>query len=244
MLDRLSIRTRPPGWPIMYQYWDRLLFLHWPISVELLRPHIPKRLSIDTFEGSAWIGITPFKMWGIRPVLFPAVPILSTSHELNVRTYVYLDDVPGVWFLSLEASNLLAVVGARLAFHLPYFQACMRLEARGQTLHFTSRRIHIGAPPAAFEAVWTAGEALPPAPSGSLEFFLIERYCLYAAHGDRLYRARIFHAPWPLRRATLLSYASTMMASHGLPVPSGEPLLHYQAAPLHVAIWPLQAMDS
>ena len=242
MLDRLSIRTRPPGWPIMYQSWDRLLFLHWPISVELLRPLIPERLGIDTFEGTAWIGITPFTMWGIRPVLFPAIPILSTSHELNVRTYVYLNGVPGVWFLSLEASNLLAVVGARLAFHLPYFQARMRLEEKGETLHFTSHRIHIGAPPADFEAIWTGGEALPQAPSGSLEFFLIERYCLYAAHGDRLYRARIFHAPWPLRRATLFSYASTIMASHGLPASSGEPLLHYQAAPLHVEIWPLQVM--
>jgi uncharacterized protein len=210
--------------------------------VGLLRPLIPERLSIDTFEGTAWIGITPFTMWGIRPVLFPAVPILSTSHELNVRTYVYLDGVPGVWFLSLEASNPLAVVGARLAFHLPYFQARMRLEAKGQTLHFSSHRIHIGASPANFEAVWKAGEALPQAPLGSLEFFLIERYCLYAAHRDCLYRARIFHAPWPLRRATLLSYASTMMASHGLPALSGEPLLHYQAAPLHVKVWPCRQL--
>jgi uncharacterized protein YqjF (DUF2071 family) len=171
------------------------------------------------------------------------MPILSRSHELNVRTYVYLDGVPGVWFLSLEASNPLAVVGARLAFHLPYFQARMRLEEHDQTIHFTSHRMHRGAPPADFAAVWTGGDVLPEASPDSLEFFLSERYCLYAAYRTRLYRARIFHAPWPLRRATLVSYASTMLASHGLPVPSGEPLLHHQAAPLHVEIWPLQAVD-
>jgi hypothetical protein len=148
--------------------------------------------------------------------------------------------MPGVCFLSLDASNPLAVMGARLAFHLPYFQARMRLEEKGQTVHFTSHRTYSGAPPANFEAVWIGGEALSQAPPGSLEFFLIERYCLYTARRDRLYRARIFHAPWPLRRATLLSYASTMMEIHGLPAPSGTPLLHQQAAPLHVAIWPLQ----
>ena len=244
MLDRVAMRTRPPGRPIMYQSWDTLLFLHWPISAELLRPLIPERLRIDTFDGTAWIGLTPFTMWGIRPVFLPAVPGFSTSHELNVRTYVYLDGVPGVWFLSLEASNALAVIGARLAFHLPYFRAHMQLKAEGQTVHFTSHRTHRGAPPADFAAVWTAGEPLPHAPPDSLEFFLIERYCLYAAWGDRLYRARIFHAPWPLRHATLVSFASTMLASHGLPTPSGAPLLHHQAAPLHVEIWPLQELSA
>lgn len=228
---------------MMYQSWDRLLFLHWPIAADLLRPLIPEPLCIDTFAGSAWIGLAPFTMRDIRPVCLPAVPGLSTSHELNVRTYVYLDRVPGVWFLSLEASNALAVMGARLAFHLPYFRARMRLEEQGQTVHMTSHRTHRGAPPADFDAVWTGGETLSHALPGSLEFFLTERYCLYAASRTRLYRARIFHPPWPLRRATLLSYASTILASHGLPAPSGEPLLHCQAAPLHVAIWPLQAVD-
>lgn len=226
----------------MYQSWDKLLFLHWPIAADLLRPLIPEPLRIDTFAGSAWLGLTPFTMRGIRPVCFPAVPGLSASHELNVRTYVYLDRVPGVWFLSLEASNALAVMGARLAFHLPYFRARMRLKEQGQSLHMTSHRTHPGAPPADFDAVWAGGETLSRALPGSLEFFLIERYCLYAASRTRLYRARIFHPPWPLRRATLLSYASTILASHGLPAPSEEPLLHCQAAPLHVAIWPLQAL--
>jgi uncharacterized protein len=243
MLDRLSIRTRPPGWPIMYQSWGTLLFLHWPISATLLRPLIPERLSIDTFEGTAWIGITPFTMWGIRPVLLPAIPLLSTAHELNVRTYVHCNGVPGVWFLSLDASNPLVVVGARLAFHLPYFQAHMRLEEQGRTRHCTSHRIRSKSPSADFEVVWTQGTTLPQAPPDSLEFFLTERYCLYTVWRDRLYRARIFHHPWSLCRAALSSYASTMLEAHGLPTPSGRPLLHHQAVPLHVEIWPLQKID-
>ena len=113
-VERLSVRARPPGWPIMYQTWDKLLFLHWSLPAELLRPLIPEPLVIDTFEGAAWISITPFTMWGVRSVFLPPLPTLSRSHELNVRTYIHLDGVPRIWFFSLDANNLLAVLGARL----------------------------------------------------------------------------------------------------------------------------------
>ncbi len=236
--DRLTVRSRPPGWPIMYQSWGNLLFVHWPIPAESLRPLIPEPLVIDTFDGSAWVGITPFTMWGVRPVLSPPLPVLSRSHELNVRTYVHLDGVPGVWFFSLDANNPLAVLGARLAFYLPYFTARMSLERRDQTVHFASRRTRLHAAPAEFEAAWTVGDGLPQAEPGSLDFFLVERYCLYSARQDSLYCARIFHRPWPLRRARLLSCRSTMLESQGLPSPKGYPLLHQQGEPLNVRVWP------
>jgi uncharacterized protein YqjF (DUF2071 family) len=238
MIDRLSVRSRPAGWSIMHQTWDKLLFLHWPLPPESLCALIPTRLALDTFEGSAWVGLTPFTMWGIRPTFLPAIPWLSASHELNVRTYVHLDGVPGVWFLSLDASNPLAVLGARLGFHLPYFQARMTLKEEGSTIHFNSHRTHWGAPPADCEVVWTRGEPLPEAEPGTLDFFLLERYCLYAARGDRLYRARIAHRPWPLCKATLRGFSSTMLTSHGLSTPKQGPLLHGQAEPLHVEVWP------
>ena len=236
-IDRLSTRERPPGRRIMHQTWGKLLFLHWPVPVRALRPLIPDRLAIDTFDGTAWIGMTPFTMWDIRPKGVPALPYVSTSHELNVRTYVHLDGVPGVWFLSLDAGNPLAVLGARLAFHLPYFQARMTLE-EGREVHFSSKRIHPGAPKAHFEATWTRGAPRAEAEPGSLDFFLIERYCLYAARGDRLYRCRIHHRPWPLCEAELEHMSSSMIESHGLEVPSDAPLLHGQRAPLHVGVWP------
>ena len=220
----------------MYQSWGKLLFMHWPLPPRLLRPLIPSRLAIDTFDGSAWIGLTPFTMWGVRPAFTPPLPIVSRSHELNVRTYVHLDGVPGVWFFSLDANNTIAALGARLAFYLPYFRANMTLERQGQTIHFTSRRVHTA--PAEFDAAWTVGEKLPRSQPGSLEFFLTERYCLYAVRGDSLYRARIFHSPWPLHGAQLLSFRSTMIESQGLPSVEGAPLLHQQGEPLRVEIWP------
>ena len=236
--DRLAVRVRSPGWPIMYQHWGRLLFLHWSLPAEALRPLIPEPLAIDTFDGAAWIGITPFTMWGMRLAFLPSIPFLSESHELNVRTYVHLDGVPGIWFFSLGASNPVAALGARLTFHLPYFHAHMSLERRDHTLRFASRRSHSHAASARFEAVWTVGNRLPQSEPGSLQFFLIERYALYSARGAVLYRARIFHRPWPLHEAHLLSFRSTMLESQGVPAPGDVPLLHQQGEPLKARVWP------
>jgi uncharacterized protein YqjF (DUF2071 family) len=234
--DRLAMRARPRGLPVMRQNWGKLLFMHWPIEAELLRPLIPSRLSIDTFENRAWIAIAPFTMWGVRQTFAPPLPGLSALHELNVRTYVHLDGVPGVWFFSLDAASSLAVWGARTFFHLPYFNARMSLQQEGQTIIYTSQRTHAGAPPARFNATWTIGELLPQTQPGELAFFLTERYCLYAAHQNKLYRARIAHQPWPLQGAQMKSFDSTMIESHGLPTPRGEPLLHYAEA-LKVDVW-------
>jgi uncharacterized protein len=238
MMDRVSIRTRPSGWPVMYQTWDKLLFVHWPMAAELLRPLIAPSVRLDTFEDRAWVSVTPFTMWGMRPIFLPALPMLSQSHELNVRTYVHVDGVPGVWFFSLDASNALAVVGARLALGLPYFQARMHLQEHHGALHFTSTRAHLGAPAARFEGTWSCGEPLPSPPPDTLEFFLVERYCLYTTWLGQLLRVRIFHRPWPLRRVERLAFTSTMLEAQGLPTPTEAPRLHAQGEPLRVGIWP------
>jgi uncharacterized protein len=239
--DRLALRARPEGSAVMHQSWRELLFLHWPLSPAAVRRLVPPSLELDVWEGEAWIGVTPFTMWDIRPAHLPAVPLLSRSHELNVRTYVHRDGVPGVWFLSLEAANPLAVIGARIGFHLPYFQARMCLEEEGETVRYSSRRIHPGAPPATFAAEWSRGGPLPEAEPGTRDFFLIERYCLYSEVNGKLSRCRIHHRPWPLRVARLASLSTTMLEAHGLATPPREPLLHAQGASIEVEIWPPEA---
>jgi len=221
------MRERPAGRPIMYQKWGKLLFMHWRIDEKLLRPLIPAPLQIDTFDGSAWIGVVPFTMWGIRASFLPAIPGTSAFHELNVRTYVHHRGVPSVWFLSLDAANRLAVWGARTFYHLPYFNAQMSLAQTGDTISYSSVRQDRRGPDAELQAAWTISEALPQTSPGTLEFFLTERYCLDTVHNDKLYRARIHHQPWPLQKAQLNSFNSTMIESHGLPMLNGDPLLHY-----------------
>lgn len=237
--DRLAMRERPAGWPIMYQTWGKLLFMHWRIDVELLRPLIPSQLSIDTFDGSAWIGVVPFTMWGIRASFLPPIPGTSAFHELNVRTYVHRDGVPSVWFFSLDAESRLAVWGARTFYHLPYFNARMSLEQTGNTIQYSSSRQDRRGAQAELQAKWDIDEALPQASAGSLEFFLTERYSLDTVHNGKLYRARIHHRPWPLQSARLASLNSTMIESLGLPTPQGDPLLHY-CEELGVDIWRLK----
>jgi uncharacterized protein YqjF (DUF2071 family) len=238
-LDRLARRQTPKGQPIMHQNWGKLLFMHWRIKENLLRPLIPESLEIDSFDGSAWIAIAPFTMWDIRalPPFLPPVPGFRSLHELNVRTYVRSDRLPGVWFFSLHANNAAAVLAARRFFFLPYYKAEIDLEQQGQTINYSLTRTD--RPPAHFRASWKIGELLPDARADSLEFFLTERYCLYSEHKNTLYRALIHHQPWSLQKATLFSFSSTMIESHGLPAPSAEPLLHY-AEELRVDIWPLE----
>ena len=238
-IDRLSIRERPDSMPIMRQTWGKLLFMHWRLPAERLRAVVPRELELDAYEGETWIAVTPFTIWNMRASFLPPVPGLSEMHELNVRTYVHYKGTPGVLFLSLDASSLLAVLGARTFFLVPYFTADMSLEQEGDKITFHSRRTHAGAPAAIFDAGWKTGKPLAASEPGSLPFFLTERYCFYTVHDGAVYRCRIHHAPWPLRTATAASYHSTMIESHDLPTPAGEPLLHY-AEELDVDIWPLE----
>jgi uncharacterized protein YqjF (DUF2071 family) len=240
--DRQSIRRRPEGLPLIRQWWGKLLFMHWPVAPSALRPLVPPQLSIDTFDGQAWVGVVPFTMWGVRPYFGPPVPGLNSFHELNVRTYVHHRGVPGVWFMSLDINNAVAKWGGRNFFFLPYHNAEIRLRQEGRTIKYHSRRTSEDAPPAAFDAAWTIGERLPEAEPDSLEFFLTERYCLYAVQREQLFRCRVFHEPWPLAAAEVSSCEETMLEAAGLDAPGGAPLLHY-AEELKVDIWPLTRVE-
>jgi uncharacterized protein YqjF (DUF2071 family) len=235
-LERVAIRERPDGQPLMHQKWGKLLFMHWRIEEAELRSLIPEQLEIDTFDGSAWIGIIPFTMWDIRalPPYLPAVPGLSSTHELNVRTYVHYNRVPGVWFFSLDCNSTAAVMAARAFYHLPYFNAHIDLEQHINTVDYALKRIDH--PPAYFNGSWNIGETVPFSHPDSLEFFLTERYCLYAENDGELYGARIFHPPWPLQKATINYYESAMIEALGLKSRVGEPVLNY-CEEIDVDIW-------
>jgi uncharacterized protein len=237
--ERLAMSERPDGQPLMHQTWGKLLFMHWRVDVSSLRLLVPAQLEIDTFDGSAWIGVIPFTMWDTRMLFLPPVPGLSAMHELNVRTYVHLNGEPGVWFFSLDCNSAAAVLGARTVYHLPYYNALISLSRSGDQIDYALERTD--QPKAKFDATWRVGNKLPPSEVGSIEFFLTERYCLYSESDGNLYQARIHHPQWPLERAEVDSFASTMIEAQGIETPAGEPLLHY-AEELKVDIWPLRKL--
>ena len=232
----------PTGPWVMTQDWEDLLFAHWQVPVEALRALVPSGLELDTFDGQAWMGIVPFRMSGVRLRWTPAVPGLSAFPELNVRTYVKAGGKPGVWFFSLDAANRVAVAVARAWFQLPYFRARMALEARGQEFVYSSRRTDARGRGERFEASYRCeGERFRAQP-GTLDYFLTERYCLYAQRRDgAILRGEIHHAPWELQRATAKTSVNTMTESLGLPL-AGEPLLHFSKLQ-QVIVWPPQEVN-
>ena len=124
----------------MVQKWHDLLFAHWPLPPDHIRPLIPRELELDLRDGRAWIGVIPFWMSGIRARATPAIPRLSTTPELNVRTYVIYRGIPGVYFWSLDCASRLAVWGARTFYHLPYFNASMSVQNAGERFSYRCTR--------------------------------------------------------------------------------------------------------
>lgn len=245
VLDRTEHRRYPvPSGPwALSMTWRDLLFMHWPVSANALRPLIPPALSLDTFDGDAWLGVVPFRMTDVRPRFLPAVPPVSNFPELNLRTYVSAGDRPGIWFFSLDAHNPLAVRLARATFKLPYFDADMSCEAEDGEVRYRSVRTHKNAPPAEFAARYRpAGEPFESR-RGTLEDFLTERYCLYAADGrGNVRRGDIHHEMWPLRPAEVEVERLDMTAQIGVELPDTSPLLHFSER-LDVLAWPPRRID-
>ena len=246
VLDRTEHRPYPlPRGPwALAMSWHDLLFMHWPILAEVLRPLIPGRLQLDTFDGNAWLGVVPFRMSGVRPRFLPAVPQLSNFPELNLRTYVSADGKPGIWFFSLDAHNKAAVRLARTTFNLPYYDAEMSYGVYGDEVRYRSVRTHKGALPTSFDGRYRrTGEVFESEPD-TLENFLTERYCLYAADGGgRVKRGDIHHHMWPLQGAEAEMETLDMTRQIGVDLPRIDPVLHY-AQRLDVVAWPPRRIEA
>ena len=241
----------PAGRWVALQSWRDLLFAHWPVPIEAVRPLVPAALEVQEFDGVCWLGIVPFRMADVMARGLPALPWFSAFPELNVRVYVEAEGKPGVWFLSLDATNPLAVIGARLVFHLPYYWARMGVVREGEGVRYWSeRRGDAGEPGGGgaggkesvverprFEGrYWPTSEVYPAAP-GTLEHFLTERYCLYARSPNGVIRrTEIHHRPWPLQRAEAEIVENTVSAAGGLPI-SGPPALLHFARRIDVVVW-------
>ncbi|MFZ5896620.1 MAG: YqjF family protein [Myxococcota bacterium] len=221
------------------QSWRDLLFAHWPVPASLLRPLVPWDLEIQEFDGTSWIAVVPFRMEGVMRRPLPDVPWISAFPELNVRVYVERDGKPGVFFLSLDASNPLAVWAARRYFFLPYFRAAMSLVDTGGWIRYRSRRRG-----AEFAARYRPTSDPHKAKPGSLEHFLTERYCLYAlAPNGSLLRNEVHHAQWPLQQAELELERNEMLSVHGLSLGGPPPHLLF-ARRLDVVVYPSERVAS
>jgi len=225
--QRLAAREPPVNqrqW--MHHTWRDLLFLHWRFDADVIQRTLPPGLTVDTFDGSAWIGIVPFQMRNIRPVCFPPLPGVSNFLELNVRTYAFdAQGRPGVWFYSLDANCWPAVIGARWSYRLPYHWAKMSFRRENSTgrIHYTSERRRADRSLATgFEYV-PRGTAVASHDPESLPFFLIERYYLFAYRSGQLFAGQVHHRPYEVSDAEVTRWDANMLTLNRLAVPDRGP---------------------
>lgn len=247
-LERVEHRPWPlPAGPwLMGQTWEDLLFAHWRVPEGDLRRLMPEPLELDTFDGSGWVGVTPFRLTGLRLRGMPPVPGVSNFPEINVRTYTTYGGKAGVFFFSLDAGSALAVAAARRLYRLPYFEANVSAtrEDGGPekgAVRFRSRRKGSPEMEFAWNATYgTAGAASEPA-AGTLEYFLTERYCLHVlSHRDQVLTAEIHHEPWSLAPAEARIDLNTMAPSDLRERLTVAPAALHFARRQHAVFWPLR----
>lgn len=237
--QRLALRERPDAGHVMRQRWAELLFLHWEVPAEAVQQRLPDGLFVDLHDGRAFLGFVPFLMRAIRPRGLPAVPYLSNFLECNVRTYVHdARGTPGVWFFSLDTDRWVAFQVARRVFHLPYFWARMQASVTERVTFDVQRR-------GTEESVrydYGRPESTAVAEPGSLEFFLLERYLLFAfnASSGSLRTGRVHHAPYRYGSTDLKAWSTQPAVWNGFDPLHGDPVHSCVAETVDVEVFRLE----
>lgn len=222
---------------VMRMQWHDLLFAHWPVDPELIIPHLPPGLTLDLWQGQAWLGVVPFGMKGVGLRALPPVPTTGAFLECNVRTYVTANNKPGVFFFSLDAASKLAVRTARHGLGLPYFDAKITLDRHpDNTIAYHTTRTHSGQHPGTFTATYRPEGDIFHATPGTIDYWLCERYCLYTRKFGKTLRGEIDHAPWPLQLATAEITTNTVAHAFGFTLDTPPTHLHF-AHHISVRAW-------
>jgi uncharacterized protein YqjF (DUF2071 family) len=210
----------------MLQQWQSLTFLHWRYQPETIEALLPRQVQLDTFDGSAWVALAPFVLSGLRLPFFPPAPFGSSFPETNVRTYVRgPDGERGVWFFTLEANSLFAVLAARTLYHLPYRWSRMRVRRTKKQVEYHSQRKSLFGKGSSHVVI----EPGPLLQAGDFDNFLTARYRLYTVHLNRLLFAQIHHEPWRLQSARVIHCQQDLIQNSGVPRQTGDPVVHFSS---------------
>src|SRR5215510_4203569 len=205
---------------VMLQRWHEISFFHWSCEPALLQSRLPRPLTIDTSEGKAWIGLTPFLLTGLRPPLLPQALGL-TFPEMNLRTYVVGPSGPGIWFFSLDAARAIAVLGARWTYGLPYYWSDMHVDVgENENLYYSSR----GGKAKAHIRIAKKERITEQSP---LEIFLTARFRLYSMYYSKLVTAAVSHPPWELNRVRVIEFEESVRREMRVEFASEDFLAHY-----------------
>lgn len=231
----------PPDGPwLLSQRWNDVLFAHFAMEPATLRRLVPEALTLELYDGAAWLTLTPSCASHVRPSGIPALPGFSFYPQVNVRTYVTVGDKPGLYNFSVDAANLSAVWFARMFFHMQYWHSKIKVSGApipgtkaGATVHFRAGRLHGPAAhngAAKLDVAYAADGEAEVARAGSLDHFLTERYCVYSWHSRKIYRAELHHQPWPLQRASAEIRTNSIAEPLGIALPQQPDLCHFSRA--------------
>ncbi|MEV4582099.1 DUF2071 domain-containing protein [Nonomuraea jabiensis] len=226
-------------WPAMYHQWSQMTFIHWRYPPSRVQALLPDHLTVETFDGTAWVGLTPFLMRGVRVPGVPALPWLSTFPETNLRTYVRdARGRTGIWFLSLDVGRVPAALVGRGGYGLPYYWSDMSVDAENGHIRYRCRRRYPGPSGARCDVEMETGVPLTASERDELAHFLTARYRLFTVVAGRPAAAQVEHPPWPLHHAHLTGLDQDLVQAAGLPAPEGNPVLHASpGVPVRVGMW-------
>jgi uncharacterized protein len=212
----------------MHMKWDELTFIHHRFEPFQVQRLLPPGLTVDTYEGQAWVSLVPFTMRITLPGDRVRLPFIGRFPETNVRTYVTAPDgTQGIWFFSLDAGSVLATLGGRGGYRLPYMWSDMSVVRRGDVMDYDCRRRFPGPRGAASQVTTVIGTPYRPDELTELDHWLSARWRLYSMMFGRLWGAHAVHEAWPMRQATLTRYDDSLVRASGLSYPSDEPIVQY-----------------
>ena len=213
---------------VLRQRWAELAYFHWAYEPEVVQRRLPAGVTIDTFDGSAWVGLIPFEMRDVQLGPTPPVPWLGTFIEINVRTYV-VDSLGrrAVWFFSLDGPRSAIVAVARSVFALPYCWAQAAHVREGDQHRYEMRRRWPRRPGASAEMSFAVGDAIPDDDVSDLDHFLTARWALLTQRRSRLLSGQVRHPRWPLHRVEDVHIDQSVIEAAGLPSPVGAPRALY-----------------
>jgi uncharacterized protein len=221
----------------MRQEWHNLLFADWPVPISSVRGLVPEQLELDTWDGVAWISVTPFILHRLRTKGCPPMPGLSRFPTIAVRTYVRVGDKPGLYYLSLDAASRTSITVGRIVFGFPLYFAWADHERILDGVDFRSTRDDRRGDLATFRAQYRPSSEVFRAAPGSYEWYIAERYCVYTVdRHDKVWRTEIDHIPWPLQTAEFDIRTNTMADAVGISLPNYGPLTYF-CRYLDVRVW-------
>jgi uncharacterized protein YqjF (DUF2071 family) len=211
-----------PGRAVLRQRWTELAYFHWPYEPEVVQRLLPDGVRVDTFDGTAWVGLIPFVMRDVRIGPTPPVPYLGTFVEINVRTYV-VDPLGrrSVWFFSLDVPRSVIVAVARTVFALPYCWSRTDYRADAAQRRYAMTRRWPRPRNASAEIEFTIGDPIEEVTE--LDHFLTARWSLLTSRRQRLLYGRVHHRRWPLHHVDDHHLRQDVLQAAGLPAPTGEP---------------------